>query len=59
MGHNQSYKLLYNKGNQKKKKKKKKKKKRKTAYWMGENICKLCDQQGLNVQNIQTVHTPQ
>ena len=24
---------------------------------MGENICKQCDQQGLNFENIQTVHT--
>ena len=26
---------------------------------MGENICKRFDQQGLNVQNIQTTHTAQ
>ena len=26
---------------------------------MGENICKWCDQQGLNFQNIQTAHTAQ
>ena len=26
---------------------------------MGENICKLCDQQGLNFQNIQRTHTTQ
>ena len=26
---------------------------------MGENICKQCDQQGINFQNIQTVYTTQ
>ena len=26
---------------------------------MGENICKQSDQQGLNLQNIQTAHTVQ
>ena len=26
---------------------------------MGENICKQCDQQGLNFQNIQIAHTTQ
>ena len=26
---------------------------------MGENIFKLCDQQGLNIQNIQIAHTAQ
>ena len=26
---------------------------------MGENICKWCDQQGLNFQNIQTYYTAQ
>ena len=31
----------------------------KTAYRMGETICKWCDQQGLNFQNIQTAHTVQ
>ena len=31
----------------------------KTTYGMGENICKLCDRQGINFQNIQTAHTTQ
>ena len=31
----------------------------KTAYRLGENICKQCDQQGVNIQNIQTAHTTQ
>ena len=31
----------------------------KTAYILGENICKLCDWQGLSFQNIQTAHTAQ
>ena len=26
---------------------------------MEESICKPCDQQGLNIQNIQTAHTSQ
>ena len=26
---------------------------------MGENICKLSDQQGINLQNIQTAHAAQ
>ena len=30
-----------------------KKKNEKTTYRMGENICKLCDQQGLTFQNIE------
>ena len=25
-------------------------------YGLGENICKCCDQKGLNFQNIQTAH---
>ena len=37
---NQDYKLLYSKGNSKQKERK--------TYKMGENICKCCDQQGLN-----------
>ena len=32
---------------------------KKTTYGMGENICKLCDRQGINFQNIQTAHTTQ
>ena len=31
----------------------------KTIYRMGENICKLCNQQGINLQNIQTAHIAQ
>ena len=31
----------------------------KTTYRLRENICKLCDWQKLNFQNIQTVHTTQ
>ena len=29
----------------------------KTTHEMGENICKTCDWQGINLQNIQTAHT--
>ena len=39
MVHNQTYKLLHSKGNEKTEKKKVKR--------LGENICKWCDQQGL------------
>ena len=31
----------------------------KTTYRMSENICKQCDWQGLNFQNIRTAHTAQ
>ena len=31
----------------------------KTTYGMRENVCKKCDQQGLNFQNMQTSHTTQ
>ena len=51
MGPNQTYKLLYSKGNHKQNEK--------TIYRMGKNICKRCDWQGLNFQNIQTAHTTQ
>ena len=51
MGPDQTYKLLYSKGNHKQNEK--------TTYRMVENICKWCDQQGLNFQNIQTAHTTQ
>ena len=27
--------------------------------WLGENICKWCDQEGINFQNKQTAHTTQ
>ena len=48
---NQAYRLLHSKGNHKQNEK--------TTYRMGENICKWCDQQGLNFWNIQTAHTTQ
>ena len=51
MGPNWTYKLLHSKGNHKQNKK--------TTYGTGENICKWCDQQGINFQNIQTAHTAQ
>ena len=31
----------------------------KTAYKIGENICKQCNRQGLNLHNKQTAHTTQ
>ena len=46
MGPNQTYKLLHSKGNHKQSEK--------TTYGMGGNICKWCDRQGLNFQNVQT-----
>ena len=46
---NQTYKLLHNKGNHKKK----------AAYGKREYICKWCDWQSINLQNIQTAHTIQ
>ena len=51
MGPNQMYKLLHSKGNHKQNEK--------TIYSLEENICKWCDQQGINFQNIQTDHTTQ
>ena len=51
MGPNQTYKLLHSQGNQKQNKK--------TTYRMGENICKGCDWQGINLQNMQTANTAQ
>ena len=27
--------------------------------WLGENICKWCDQEGINFQNKQTAHATQ
>ena len=48
---NQIYKLLHSKGNHKQNVK--------TIYRLGENICKQCNQQGLNFQNTQTAHTTQ
>ena len=49
MGPNQTYKLLHSKGNYKQNEK--------TTHRMGENICKWCNPQGINLQNIQTAHT--
>ena len=43
--------LLDSKGNHKQNKK--------ANYRLEENICKQCNQQGLNFQNIQTIHTTQ
>ena len=51
MGPNQTYKLLYSKGSHKQNEK--------ATNRLGENICKQCNQQGLNFQNIQTAHTTQ
>ena len=51
MGTNQTHKLLHNKGNHKQNKK--------TTYELGECICKWCNWQGLNSQNIPTAHTTQ
>ena len=48
MGPNKANKLLHSKGNHKQDKK--------TTYRI-EDICKQCDQQGLNFENIQTAHT--
>ena len=48
---NQTYKLFHSKGNYKQNEK--------TAYELGEDICKWCNQQGLTFQNIQTAHTTQ
>ena len=44
-----TYKLLHSRGNHKQNEK--------TTYRLGESICKRCDQQGVNVRNIQTAHT--
>ena len=32
---------------------------KKTTYRIGENICKQCNQQGINLQNIQIAYTAQ
>ena len=47
----QAYKLSHSKGNHKQNEK--------TKYRLGENICKCWNWQGLNFQNVQTVHTTQ
>ena len=44
------YKLLNSRGSNKQKEK--------TTYRMGENICKQCDQQGLNLQNTNNSYNP-
>ena len=44
---NETYKLLHSKENHKQNEK--------TANRLRENICKQCNRQGLNLQNIQTV----
>ena len=51
MRSNQAYKLLYSKGNYKQNEKK--------TCGSEEDICRLCNQQGLNFQNTQTAHTTQ
>ena len=48
---NQTYKLLHSKGNHKRNEE--------TTHGLGENICKRCNQQGLNFQNTKTAHTAQ
>ena len=48
---NQTYKILHSKGNHKQDEK--------IIYRLGENICKWCDWQGINFQNMQIVHTAQ
>ena len=42
---------MHSKGNHKQNKK--------TTHRMGENICKWCDWQGINLQNLQTAHVAQ
>ena len=37
----------------------KNKQNQKITHRLGENICKWCSQQGLNLQNIQTAHAAQ
>ena len=49
MGANQIYNILHSKGNHKQRKRQP----------MAENICKRCDQQGLDFQNTQIAHTTQ
>ena len=49
MGPNQTYKLVHRKHNHKQNER--------TTYGLGEIICKWCDQQEFNFQNIQTAHT--
>ena len=49
---NKTHKLLHSKGNHIKNNNNKK-----SAYGIGENICKQCDRQGLTLKNIQIAHT--
>ena len=51
MGPNLTSKVLHSKGSHKQNEK--------TTYKTVENICKWCDQQWINFQNIQTAHTTQ
>ena len=51
MGPNETEKLLHSKENYKQGEK--------TALRLGENVCKWFDQQGVDIQNIQTAHTIQ
>ena len=51
MGPNQTKKLLQSIGNYQQNEK--------TTYRMGENIWEWCNGQGVNIQNIQTVHITQ
>ena len=51
LGSNQTEKLLHSKG--------KHQQNVKVTYRMGENICKRSDQQGINLQNLQTAHAAQ
>ena len=48
---NKTYNVLHSRGNHQQNKKK--------THEMGENICKWCNQQGVNLQNIWTVHITQ
>ena len=47
MGPIETQKFLHSKGN---------KQNKKTTHRLGENICKQCHQQGISLQNLQTVH---
>ena len=56
---NQTYKLLHSKGNHKQNVNFCTAKETINKMKSGENICKKCYWQGLNFQNVQTVHTAQ
>ena len=51
MGPHEAQKLLHSKGNHKQNKK--------TTHRIGENICKQCNWQGINLQSLQTAHMAQ